>query len=162
MSAALLDIARTGHAAPLAQALDARLITPPAPLRLADALLRRRAYEDGAAAVPCAVAAIRRLRPSVAHGFSLADAVAALRWGGAPVVLSFTAPVWRENVAARRLRMTYLRTALAGCAAFTAPDEEVAASVDRWLGVRAEVLDPRRDAAGFARLHQTLVNGGTR
>jgi hypothetical protein len=167
LTVTLLDAGASPDADDLACGLRAAghraaVIHAPTPLRGVDRVLRRRAFEPHAAAVPAAHAALRRDAPDAAHAFTLPDAYAAARWSarsGRPAVLSFGSALGRDTVAARRLRLKFLTAALSGCAAFTAADDEVAASVERWLGVRARVLDPGSDAEAFAALYHEVIGG---
>lgn len=159
---ALLSAAPREDVSALATALreagrHAVVVSAPATVRRLDPLFRRRAFEDHVAAVPFARRALRAARPSVAQAFTLSDAYAAVR-EGVPLVLSLTAPVARETVAARRLRFTFLKAALEAAAAITAPDAAVAASAERWLGVTPRVLDPPRDATDFIALYDEVAH----
>lgn len=140
-----------------ARGVDVTVAGAPPSLAPVEALLRRRAFEHGLTAVPFAYRALAGV--DVAHAFALAPAFAAAR-AGRPLVLSFGAPVSREVVAARRLRFRFLKAALEAAAATTAPDEAVAASAERWLGVRPRVLDPAADADGLAALYDEVIASG--
>ena len=120
-----------------------------------EAVLRWRAIEPGLTAIPPALRAASGA--DLAHAFTLATAHAAAG-AGTPLVLTFSTPVSRENVAARRLRLKFLKTALEAAAAVTVPDEQIAEGVERWLGVRPRVLDPARDADGFAALYDEVIS----
>jgi hypothetical protein len=120
---------------------------------LLEAALRLRKLGEGLGhAVPAALA-VGRGRFDVAHAFCPAAALAA---GGArAAVLTFATPVTRERLADRRLRIATLERALAG-STVVAPDAEVQASLRRWLGVEARVLDPA-DGPGHAALYAELL-----
>ena len=123
---------------------------PAAPLRL------RKLGED-LERVPLAALAVRLRGFDVAHAFTPSAALAAA-WGRPrAAVLTFPEPVRRERLADRRLRLATLERALAGSAAVVAPDDAVAASLWRWLGVKAAVLRPD-DGAGHAALYAELLH----
>ena len=120
---------------------------PAAPLRL------RKLGED-LVHLPAAALAVRSGGFDIVHAFSPPDALAAP--AGAPVVLTFGAPVRRDGLADRRLRLAVLRRALARSSAVVASSEAVEASLMRWLGIRAERLDGA-DAAGHVALYRRLI-----
>ena len=119
-----------------------------------EAALRPRKLGDGLGHVPPAALAVRRGGYDVAHAFSPA---AALATGAARVaVLTFPAPVRREGMADRRLRLTTLERALAAADAVVAPDAEVAGSLRRWLAVEPRVL-AAADGPGHVALYAELL-----
>lgn len=128
-----------------------------------EAALRPRKLGDGLGHAAVHALAVRRGAFDLVHAFSPANALAtrgarlAVRGGGAPVaVLTFPAPVERAGLADRRLRLATLERAIAGADAVLAGDEEVAASLRRWLTIEARVLAPG-DAAGHAALYAELL-----
>jgi hypothetical protein len=130
-----------------------------APRGLPDAALRLRKIGDRPGRMPAAFAALARGRFDLAHAFTAQDAVAALPWGrltGRPVLFSPPEPLNRANVADRRLRLALLRLAVERSSTVVAPDEEVAASLRRWLAAEADVLSPG-DGAGHLDLYARLL-----
>jgi hypothetical protein len=126
---------------------------------LPDAPLRLRKIGDRPGRMPGALVALARGGFDVAHAFTAQDAVAALPWGrltGRPVVFSVVAPLGRDSVANRRLALAQLRLAVDRSAAVVAPDQDVAASLRRWLAVEPRVLSPERGAA-YAALYAELA-----
>jgi hypothetical protein len=124
-----------------------------------DAPLRLRKIGDRPGRMPGALLALARGGYDVAHAFTAQDAVAALPWArltGAPVVFSPLAPLARANVADRRWRLGLLALAVERSSAVVAPDEEIAASLWRWLAAKSRVLDPE-DAAAHLALYRELA-----
>ncbi len=116
---------------------------------LLEAALRPRKLGEGLGHVAPAALAVRRGRFDIAHAFSPAAALA----GAA--VLTFAAPVTRERLADRRLKLATLERALA-TSTVVASSDAARASLRRWLGVDARVLDPA-DGAGHAALYAELL-----
>ena len=155
MRIALVDPPDPGLARALATAgHDPAVLAPGRVGALLEAALRPRKLGEGLGHMPTAALAVRRGRFDVAHAFSPAAALAAR--AARVAVLTFPAPVQRERLADRRLRVATLQRALAGSAAVVAPDLEVQASLRRWLGVEARVLAPA-DGAGHAALYAELL-----
>lgn len=151
----MIRVARLDPPVPLAApGLDvqevARRATP------LDAVLRVRKLGDGLGGTAVAALALRRGGFDIAHAFSAEAALAATWANGSASVLTFTAPVRRERLADRRLRLAVLERALARSGAVVAADEAVRASLERWLGIDAPVLDPA-DGAGQAALYAELL-----
>lgn len=128
----------------------------PAPLAVA---LEARGFSGELAGVPGAVAALLRARPEIVHAFSPAAALAGRIWraraGGA---LAFTCveELRRERLADRRLALRLLSAAVQDSDAVLAADDAVRASLERWLGVEAPVLE-LTDTAGHERLYRRLA-----
>jgi hypothetical protein len=141
---------RSGHRADLIHG---------ASLRAADALLARRGFSVPLTPVPSAAAALLRGGYDIAHAFSPADGAAARAWrrvAGGPVVYTCGEVLERGSLANGRLRLALLQGAIERSDARVAADDEIAASLVRWLAVEAEVI-PGDDADTHARLYARLV-----
>jgi hypothetical protein len=128
---------------------DVTVLGPTRAGALLEAALRPRKLGEGLGHVAPAALALRRGRFDLAHAFTPASALA----GAA--VLTFAAPVTRERLADRRLTLATLERALAG-RTVVASDDATQASLRRWLGVEARVLDPA-DGPGHAALYAELL-----
>jgi hypothetical protein len=137
----------------LADELHAELVEAGPGLRLLDRLTSRRGFEDDLAWVP--VARRRCARFGLLHAFSM-PAGGAAAGSGRPFVLSFGVAPCREELAARRGRLALVQSAVRAARVVTAADADVAAAVERWLGVPARVLDPFGDPAACAALHREV------
>jgi hypothetical protein len=122
--------------------------------------LASRRCEEHLSRVPFSYLALVRGDDDVAHAFSLADAVAAARWAertGRPAVYSHAGVPDHATLTARRFRLRY--TDRVGRACTVVADSEAAAEgFDRWLGVKARVIDPG-DAGAHLRLYRELLTG---
>jgi hypothetical protein len=138
----------------------ADLLRPdPGPLRVVDALLRRRGFAGPLAPMPLVVTALLAGRYDVAHGFAAVDALAALAWGrltDRPVLFTCLDPVDRASLADRRLRLWLLRRAVENTDAVIAPSRQVQYALRRWLAIEAPVL-ASGEAVAHARLYQELI-----
>jgi hypothetical protein len=161
---ALLDHDHRGPAQPagqLAMALtaaghDAEVI---APWPLPDAPLRLRKIGERPGRLPGTILALRAGGYDVVHAFTAQDAWAGVRWARSargPCVFTCVEPLRRANVAHRRGRVTLLRRAIDDTDAVIAPDEEVAASLRRWMAVEPRVVAPG-SAAGHLALYEELL-----
>jgi hypothetical protein len=124
--------------------------------RLPAALLRVRGLDEELAHVPAAALALRRGRFDALHAFSPEDALAASLAVAERVAITFAAPLRRERLADRRLRLPVLVRAVERSGAVLAVSEEVRASLAWWLGVDARVLAPG-DAEAHAALYSQLA-----
>jgi hypothetical protein len=127
--------------------------------RLPEAPLRYRGFTGPLTQAPLLLRALERGRFDVVHTFSPEDAWIVLRRrgrGGRPVVFTAAEPLARDHLADKRLRMRAVRAAVEDSDAVTAPSEELAAVVARWLAVDATVLDPR-DGVAHERLYRQLL-----
>lgn len=160
MRVALLD-SGSGAAAPLAEALAAAGQRPAVVHGggLPGAPLRLRKIGDALERVPLAALQVRLRGFDIAHAFTPSAALAATWARPGAAVLTFPEAVRREWLAGRRLRLPTLERALERSTAVVAPDETVAASLWRWLGVRARVIGPA-DGAGHAALYAELLVSG--
>jgi Glycosyltransferase Family 4 len=140
--------------------VSAHVLRPdPGPLRLADALLRRRGFAGPLAPVPFAVTALLAGRYDLAHSFSAADALAGLAWRrltDRPVLFTCWEPVGRESLADRRLRLWLLRRAVEEPDAVIAPTREAQDALRRWLVIEAPVV-ASHDAVAHEQLYGELV-----
>jgi hypothetical protein len=163
---ALLDHAHRGPPEPageLALALtaaghEAEVI---APRSLPDAPLRLRKIGERPGRLPGSYLALRAGGYDLAHAFTAQDAWAAVRWSrsaGRPCVFTCVEPLRRGNVAHRRLRLAMLRRAVEASHAVIAPDEEVGASLRRWMAVEPRIVEPG-SAAGHLTLYEELLGG---
>ena len=151
----------------LADQLRERGVSPyvlrpdPGPLRVADALLRRRGFAGPLSPVPFVVKALLIGRYDVVHTFSAADALAALAWRritDRPVLFTCWERLGRESLADRRLRLWLLRRAVEDTDAVIAPTREAREALRRWLVVEAKSVAVD-DAVGHERLYREVVCG---
>jgi hypothetical protein len=129
--------------------------------RLPEAPLRVRGFERPLTHVPLAAAELLRGSFDVAHAFSPVDAIAARWWRerrGGPVAFTMLDPPTRATLANRRLTLRLVTAALGESDAVLAADPEVAAAMQRWLAVDAEVVPPER----HAELYRSLLAGPVR
>ena len=131
----------------------------PRGLRVIDARAQRSGLEAGLTRMPFAAATLRRGTFDLVHACSLADAAVGARWSartGRPAVWSVREAPDRRTLAARRRSFDLVRTAVGGVRSVVTPNRSVADACRRWLGVYAEVIDPR-DAAAQEALYRRLV-----
>jgi NAD(P)-dependent dehydrogenase (short-subunit alcohol dehydrogenase family) len=100
--------------------------------------------------------AARRGGFDVVHAFSPPDALAGTWAAGRASAITFLAPLRREQLADRRLRLALLERAIARSGAVIASSEDVRRSLERWLCVDARALEPD-DAAFEAALNANLL-----
>jgi Glycosyltransferase Family 4 len=137
---------------------DAEVI---APWSLPDAPLRLRKIGERPGRLPLTYLALRRGGYDLAHAFTAQDAWAAVRWSratGRPCVFTCVAPLRRATLADRRGRLALLRRAVEETDAVIAPDEEVAASLRRWMAVEPRLV-ARGSAAAHLALYEELLGG---
>ena len=135
-----------------------------APRPLPDAALRLRKIGERPGRMPMTYLALRSGGYDLAHAFTPQDAWVAVRWSratGRPAAFTCVEPLTRANVANRRLRHALLRRALEDSATVIAPDEEVAASVRRWMAVEPLVVGAGSAGAHLA-LYEELLLGASR
>lgn len=128
---------------------------------LPDKPLRSRRIGDGLAHLPHAFVALARGKFDLAHAFSPADALPAVAWARRsrrPAVLTFVAPLERETIANRRLRLATLKRAVYGADVVLATSHDVQKSLRRMLALDAPVL-ASSDAAGHLSLYRELAAG---
>lgn len=121
------DLRALGH--------DARIVGAAAPT-LADRVLERRGFVPSLSSLPRAVWALSRERFDVVCACSPVAAAAALALPAEvrpALVLAIGRPPERATLAARRLELPLLSSALDRCDALVVPDEPTAAAVRRWL-----------------------------
>ena len=129
--------------------------------RLPEAPLRFRFIGDGLGHLPHARVALSRGGFDLAHAFNPVDALAAVAWArraGRPAVLTFIAPLERETIGNRRLRLATLERAVYGADTVIAASEAVRTSLRRLLAIDAPVL-AAADAAGHLALYRELGAG---
>jgi hypothetical protein len=127
--------------------------------RLPEAPLRARGFTGPLTHAPLLRRALSRGGYHVVHAFTPEDAAIALRGRGRHrlrIVFTAAEPLGRDRLADRRLRLRAVAAAVEESDAVTAPDAERAALVERWLAVRAQVIDPH-DAGGHERLYRGLI-----
>ena len=128
-------------------------------LTAVDDRLQRHGFQPHLMRMPFTAAALKRERFELAHAFCVCDAAVAARWSsrtGRPAVFTVTEEPDRRSLANKRRRFDLLREVVHATSAFVAPDRQVAAACRRWLGVDAEVIDPR-DAPGHEDLYRRLL-----
>ena len=123
--------------------------------RAPEAPLRLRKIDERLSHVPAAVLALRAGRYDVVHALSAPDALAAAYGARGPWVVTFTAPVRREDIANRRGRIALHRRATEDAAAVLAATPAVAESLRRWLAVEATVMAPA-DGEAHEALYRAL------
>ena len=129
--------------------------------RLPEAPLRMRGFTVPLTHIPLTLAALSRGRFHVSHAFTPQDAAIGILWrrrAGRPAVFTCTEPLERRWVAATRLQLRLLAAAVEESDAVTAPDDEVRASLARWMAVDAPVVDPS-DSAAHEQLYRELATG---
>lgn len=127
--------------------------------RLPEAPLRWRGFTGPLTHAPLVLRALASAPFDVAHAFSPQDAWMALRWrrrSGRPVVFTAADPLTRDRLADRRLRLRLVQAAVEDSDAVTAPTDELAAVVARWLAVDTTVIAPG-DGAAHERLYRALL-----
>ena len=124
--------------------------------RLPEAPLRYRGFTGPLSHAPLMLRALKRGGYDVVHAFTPEDAWIALRSRDAPVVFTAAEPLGRDGLSDRRLRLRAVQAAVEHTDAVTAPTDELAALVARWLAVDAEVIDPR-DAAAHLDLYRRVL-----
>lgn len=114
--------------------------------------LQRRGYEDYLTHVPLSYAALRALRPDVAHAWFPTDALAAGRYGritGRPVVHSYMGIPDHVGVMWRRRRLAITLKALQGSDVTVALSRRAADEFRRSFGYDAPVIPPPVDVDAF-------------
>ena len=110
-----------------------------------DAWLRRRGVAPHLTHLPFSYAALRTGRFDVAHALHPADGLASARWArttGRPAILSIMGIADRAAVAGTPGVARNARRAAAGSGAVVALSRAAADSLERVLGIRAEVIAP--------------------
>lgn len=114
--------------------------------------LQRRGFEDFLTHVPLSYAALRCVRPDVAHAWFPTDALAAVRYGratGRPVVHSYMGVPDHRGLMWRRRRLAITRRALAGADVTVALSRHAAHEFRRSFGYEAPVIGPPVDVEHF-------------
>ena len=117
-----------------------------------DHRLTRRKLEDHLTHVPLSYAALRMVRPDVAHAVYPTDALAAARYTritGRPSVLSYMGIPDRVGLMWRRRRLDITQRALSGCSAVVALSRSVRDAFHYWLGFEARYIHPGVDLEAF-------------
>jgi hypothetical protein len=130
--------------------------------RLPEAPLRWRGFERPLTQLPLAVRELATGGYDVAHAFSPTDAMAALGWRRlrhGPVVFTLAEMLERDRLANRRLTLRLIAAAVDGSDALVASNEEVAATVLRWLAIEPRVIRPG-DADAHEELYRELLAAG--
>jgi hypothetical protein len=112
--------------------------------------------------LPLALAALSRGDFHVAHAFTPQDAAAGILWRrrtGRPAVFTCTEPLERRSVAAARLQLRLLTSAVEASDAVTASSEHVLASLTRWMAVSSVLMEPS-DGTAHAGLYRELLARG--
>lgn len=114
--------------------------------------LRRRALEDYLTHVPLSYAALRAVRPAVAHAWFTTDAIAAGRYGritGRPVVHSYMGIPDHGGLMWKRRRLQITLKAMKDADVTVALSRHAASEFKRWLGYDAPVIPPPVDVETF-------------
>lgn len=114
--------------------------------------LQRRGFEDYLTHVPLSYAALRAVRPDVAHAWFPTDALAAIRYGratGRPVVHSYMGIPDHRGLMWRRRRLAITQRVLAGADVTVALSEHVAGEFRRSFGVETPIISPPVDVEHF-------------
>jgi glycosyltransferase involved in cell wall biosynthesis len=114
--------------------------------------LRRREYEDFLTHVPLSYAALRALRPDIAHAWFTTDGLAAVRWKrktGGPAVHSYMGIPDHAGLNWKRKRLQITLDVMAGCDVTVALSQHVASEFRRWLGYDPPVIEPPVDVDFF-------------
>ena len=124
--------------------------------RLPEAPLRYRGFTGPITHAPLMLRALKRGGYEIVQAFTPEDAWIALRGADAPVVFTAAEQLGRDRLSDRRLRLRAVQAAVEQTDAVTAPSEELAALVARWLAIDADVIDPR-DAAAHLDLYRRVL-----
>ena len=133
-------------------------LAAPAPIRVAEAVLRGRGFAPGLTQLPAVALTLSRREVDVVHAFEPDLAALAARWsarGPRPTVLTIRDTLAREVVADRRLRLRLLAGGVEGATALVVASDHHAAALLRWMARDSLVLAPD-DAVGHADLYQRL------
>lgn len=116
-------------------------------------LLDDRGFAAHLTHVPFSYLSLRAGDDDVAHALYPTDALAAVRWSqrtGRPAIVTFMGQAERASLAGRRWAAEIALRAAGGAAAVVALSEAAAASLHRWLGIDARVINLGVDLAAFA------------
>jgi glycosyltransferase involved in cell wall biosynthesis len=110
-----------------------------------DGLLLKRGFQEHLTHVPLAVARLLDVDVDIAHAHYATEVVGAAHWArrtGRPLVFSYHGLPQRKVLAARRLRLRTIQSALARSQRIVVSSEAAAAAMERWFGVQATAIHP--------------------
>ena len=118
-----------------------------------DRMLLRRGFQEHLTHVPFTVAELFRVDADLAHAHYPTEVVGAAHWSratGRPLVFSYHGVPQRKVLAARRLRVRTIQSALAHSDRIVVSSEAAAAGLRRWFGVDAVSIHPGVDLEAFS------------